>query len=426
MATALVGSGYPGATALLVSPDENFRRHLRTSLSGMRWSVLEAAGGAEALMLMAEERPNAVLLDSWLPDLQVEDFAEEVRENFPAVEIFAADGSVLSSAKDARTSRRGELLHALRSAENASLSGTDQMRRRGPELLRPIGHKHTEHAAPSGCDLQLPQSEVDARACIASGKSNVSSSLPEFIGTHPAMLELGRRIELVAARKTPVLVQGPTGTGKELVARALHRLSDRASKPFVALNCAAIPESLLEAELFGHARGAFTGAVQRRVGRIESAQGGTLFLDEIGEMPLSLQSKLLRFLENGELQRVGENEPVFVDVRIVAATHQPLARRAREGSFRSDLFYRLAVFLIATPSLAERVQDLPVLTEHFLRKMSGSNPRKRLSEEAFSMLQAHTWPGNVRELQHVIERACILSENRAAITARDIEFSEGM
>jgi transcriptional regulator with GAF, ATPase, and Fis domain len=230
------------------------------------------------------------------------------------------------------------------------------------------------------------------------------------------MLELGRRIELVAARKTPVLVQGPTGTGKELVARALHRLSDRATKPFVALNCAAIPESLLEAELFGHARGAFTGAVQRRTGRIESAQGGTLFLDEIGEMPLSLQAKLLRFLENGELQRVGENEPVFVDVRIVAATHQPLARRAREGSFRSDLFYRLAVFLVATPPLAERLSDLPVLVEHFLQKTSGPNARKRICREALSMLQAHTWPGNIRELQHVIERACILSENRAAIT----------
>jgi DNA-binding NtrC family response regulator len=238
------------------------------------------------------------------------------------------------------------------------------------------------------------------------------------------MLELGRRIELVAARKTPVLVQGPTGTGKELVARALHRLSDRAAKPFVALNCAAIPEALLEAELFGHARGAFTGAVQRRVGRIEAAQGGTLFLDEIGEMPLALQSKLLRFLENGELQRVGENDPVYVDVRIVAATHQPLARRAKEGSFRADLFYRLAVFLVATPSLSDRAEDVPVLAEHFLEKTTSNGLPKRLSKEALHMLQAHSWPGNVRELQHVVERAVILSEDRSEILASDIEFSE--
>jgi transcriptional regulator with GAF, ATPase, and Fis domain len=168
--------------------------------------------------------------------------------------------------------------------------------------------------------------------------------LPELVGESERMLEVSRRIRLVAKRKTTVLIQGPTGTGKEVVARALHRLSPRADRPFVALNCAAIPEALLEVELFGHARGAFTGAVQRRTGRIEAANGGTLFLDEIGEMPLALQSKLLRFLECGELQRVGENEAVRVDVRIVAATHQPLGRRAQEGSFRPDLFYRLAVF----------------------------------------------------------------------------------
>lgn len=424
MATALVGSGHAAAVVLLVSPNENFRRHLRRSLTGMRWSVLEALGGAEALMLMTEERPHAVLLDSWLPDLQLEDFAQEVRDSFPAVEVFAADGSILSSTKDARTSRRGELLHALRSAENASFSSTEEPRRGGPELLRSGSQQHPGHTAASNHDLQIAALDEGARACFAAGKTNVSSSIPELIGNHPMMLELSRRIELVASRKTSVLVQGPTGTGKELVARALHRLSNRANKPFVALNCAAIPESLLEAELFGHARGAFTGAVQRRVGRIESAQGGTLFLDEIGEMPLSLQSKLLRFLENGELQRVGENDTVLVDVRIVAATHQPLARRAREGSFRSDLFYRLAVFLIATPSLAERIEDLPALAEHFLQKMSGSSSRKRLSQEALVTMRAHAWPGNVRELQHVIERACILSEDRSAIMASDIEFSE--
>jgi transcriptional regulator with GAF, ATPase, and Fis domain len=246
--------------------------------------------------------------------------------------------------------------------------------------------------------------------------------VPELIGDSERMLEVSRRIRLVAKRRTTVLIQGPTGTGKEVVARAIHRLSTRSDRPFVALNCAAIPEALLEAELFGHARGAFTGAVQRRTGRIEAANGGTLFLDEIGEMPLALQAKLLRFLESGELQRVGENETVRVDVRVVAATHQPLARRAQEGSFRADLFYRLSVFRIETPALQEHAEDLRALVEYFLKAVSGEEAPKQLSNAAFARLAAHTWPGNVRELQHVLERASILADKRAIISEAEIEF----
>jgi transcriptional regulator with PAS, ATPase and Fis domain len=238
------------------------------------------------------------------------------------------------------------------------------------------------------------------------------------------MLEVSRRIRLVAQRSTSVLVQGPTGTGKELVARALHRLSARASRPFIALNCAAIPESLLEAELFGHTRGAFTGAVQGRVGRIEAAHGGTLFLDEIGEMPLQLQAKLLRFLECGELQRVGDNEPVRVDVRIVAATHRSLGELAARGSFRSDLYYRLAVFLIRTPSLVAHKEDVPALVRYFLAAMAEDSPAKAITAAAMEKLLAYAWPGNVRELEHVLERAWILAEQRCEIDADEIEFGE--
>jgi DNA-binding NtrC family response regulator len=236
------------------------------------------------------------------------------------------------------------------------------------------------------------------------------------------MLEVSRRIRLVAARSTPVLIEGPTGSGKELVAEALHRLSTRSRKPFVAINCAAIPEALLEAELFGHTRGAFTGAVSGRTGRIESADGGTLFLDEIGEMPLALQAKLLRFVECGELQRVGDNETVKVDVRIVAATHQALAQQTLKGGFRSDLYYRLAVFLIRTPSLSEHAQDLPLLVDHFMAKMGREEPVKRVDAGALKKLSAHQWPGNVRELEHVLERGAILAGDQAVLSAREIDF----
>jgi transcriptional regulator with GAF, ATPase, and Fis domain len=236
------------------------------------------------------------------------------------------------------------------------------------------------------------------------------------------MMELAHTIRLVAPRSTTVLIEGETGTGKEVVARALHRLSARSAKPFVVLNCAAIPEALLEAELFGHARGAFTGAVQSRTGRIEAAHGGTLFLDEIGEMPLALQAKMLRFLESGELQRVGENELVRVDVRVIAATHQPLEKRATEGTFRLDLYHRLAVFPLDIAPLRERMEDIPALSEHFLVQMGKTSPRKSLSAEALERLCEHDWPGNVRELAHVLERASILAEESPVIRAEDVRI----
>ncbi len=243
-----------------------------------------------------------------------------------------------------------------------------------------------------------------------------------MVGDSAGMRELAGLIRLVAPRSATVLIEGETGTGKEVVAKAVHRLSARAGKPFAVLNCAAIPESLLEAELFGHTRGAFTGAVTSRVGRIEAAHGGTLFLDEIGEMPLALQAKMLRFLECGELQKVGDNETLRVDVRVIAATHQPLERRSEEKAFRLDLYHRLAVFPIEVPALRDRLEDLPALVEYFLEAMGREMPRKAISAAAMALLRGYGWPGNVRELMHVLERGAILAGDRAEIGVAEIRL----
>jgi transcriptional regulator with GAF, ATPase, and Fis domain len=222
------------------------------------------------------------------------------------------------------------------------------------------------------------------------------------------MKDVARIAHLVARRNTSVLILGETGTGKELIAEAVHALSDRVQGPYVTVNCAAIPETLLEAELFGYARGAFTGAVQSRVGRMHAAQGGTIFFDEIGDMPVNLQSKLLRFLENGEVQRLGTSDVFRVDARVLAATNVNLEAKVSRGEFREDLYYRLSVFPIELPPLRERGDDVLLLAREFAARFSeGSITLSPCAEEA---LMRHRWPGNIRELRHVIERACILAD----------------
>ena len=416
-------------TAVLASADISFRQRVRDALTGLRWQVREAAGGAEALAHLDASPAETVILDSWLPDLEIQEFIAEFEKLHPGVDLVTMDDSSAGRSA-ARSPRRNEVLFALRRGQDADGAAWNSA---------PVIERDTRPGLAVGNGKQSMPAELDGQTATSSpadkrkdpaieGRNNAviaaACRLPEFIGEHPTMLEVSRRIRLVAPHATAVLIQGPTGTGKELVARALHRLSPRCSRPFVALNCAAIPESLLEAELFGHTRGAFTGAVQGRVGRVEAAHGGTLFLDEIGEMPLALQAKLLRFVESGELQRVGENEPVRVDVRIVAATHRSLSRLAAEGSFRADLYYRLAVFLIRTPPLAVHPGDLPGLVDHFLKRMGQASPAKSLRDCAMARLHSHDWPGNIRELEHVIERAWILAEDRSEITANEIEFGD--
>jgi len=403
-------------TALIASADRSFRQRLSQLLTGLRWQVCEAESGAQAWTEAETSQLDAVIVDSWLPDLELGEFVNDFRAQFPQVDLIAASGD--ASLESPRGPYRQELLYALGHSQENDTAAWNAA----------VSTQREEHATviPTRQGTLKTAAEPNPfPVCSASGaqaEAKRAERLPELVGNAPCMLEVSRRVRLVAQRTTPVLVEGPTGSGKELVAAALHRLSQRNRKPFIALNCAAIPEALLEAELFGHTRGAFTGAVQGRVGRLEAADGGTLFLDEIGEMPLALQAKLLRFVECGELQRVGDNETVKVDVRIVAATHRQLANQAATGAFRSDLYYRLAVFLIRTPALASHLQDVPLLVEHFLEKLGRDMPVKRADAAAMAKLAGHNWLGNVRELEHVLERAVILAGDAPVLTAHDIDF----
>lgn len=406
-------------TAILTSTDLSFRQRVRDALIDLRWQVMEASGGAETLACLDRTPAETVVLDSWLPDLEIQEFIAEFRRLYPDVDLILADASD-APGSGARGPRRNEVLLALRRAQSDGAIWNSAPTLVGAARTTGAPEPPLAARAPSIGTSTFPA--LTAQMDRHDQQGTLHSPLPEFVGVHPAMLEVSRRIRLAAARKTTVLIEGPTGSGKELVARALHRLSPRAKNKLVALNCAAIPETLLEAELFGHARGAFTGAVQGRTGRIEAAHGGTLFLDEIGEMPLALQAKLLRFIETGELQRIGENEPVRVDVRIVAATHRPLARLAADGGFRADLYYRLSVFVIHTPPLERHMEDLEALTEHFLRRLGLESPAKTLTDPALARLRGHVWPGNVRELEHVLERAWILAEDRPRIDVGEIEL----
>ncbi len=238
-----------------------------------------------------------------------------------------------------------------------------------------------------------------------------AAAFGDLIGQAPALQAVTRQIELVAPTNAAVLILGESGTGKEVVAREIHRHSRRAERPLIKVNCAAIPRELYESEFFGHAKGAFTGALRDRAGRFELADGGTLFLDEIGEIPLDLQAKLLRVLQEGEIERIGEERTRKIDVRIIAATNRNLRSESEAGRFRQDLFYRLSVFPMELPPLRKRVEDIPLLAEHFLNRFARQlgRPRPRLTLANVQELQRYDWPGNVRELQHTLERACIVA-----------------
>jgi DNA-binding NtrC family response regulator len=380
---------------LVASPSTVVRQRVLESLRSPVRRFEQASGGAEALVHLESGFWQVLFLDRRLPDLNSEELSQTVRQRFPEIEVVLLDPeSEAGCSAVQENEEKTELL---------------------PQMLLTAGEgEKTNQAEIENIDETSDETSDETRLASAA-MAVLEAPLPGMIGNSAIMRPVYRLVRLLAPRNTAVLITGPTGSGKEVVARAIHNLSPRSTRAFAVVNCAAIPETLLEAELFGYARGAFTGAMQSYAGRIQAAQGGTLFLDEIGEMPLSLQPKLLRFLEQKELQRLGCAEVVRVDARVVSATNAHLLSLVREGKFREDLYYRLCGFPIDVPALRERSEDITLLAAHFLEKYAAHLPAQQPSAAALQLLKTQTWPGNIRELQNVIERAIILSEGQGMI-----------
>src|SRR6202140_5723583 len=376
---------------LVASPSNVVRQRVLESLRSPVRRFEQASGGAEALVHLESGFWQVLFRDRPLPDLDAEELSQTVGQRFPGIEVVLLDPE--SDAEPTAAGEKGNLLPEMWPAlSQAKDRDEDENKNKNRD-------KHEDRILPP------------ARAA----HSILEDPLPGMISNSRIMQPVYHLARLLAPRNTTVLITGPTGCGKEIVARAIHHLSPRAARTFAVVNCAAIPETLLEAELFGYARGAFTGAMQAYAGRIHAAHGGTLFLDEIGEMPLSLQPKLLRFLEQKEVQRLGSAEVVRVDARIVSATNAHLLSLVREGKFREDLYYRLCGFPIEIPALRDRCEDIVQLAAHFLEKYSERRPAPQLTVGALQALRVQPWAGNIRELQNVIERALILAEGRRMI-----------
>jgi len=358
---------------LLVSPNSRLREHLRERLKQGRWNLTEARSGAEAFEYLEESPCEILLLDPFLPDLESGELNSMVRDRFPDLQVLSVN------------SHTGQPVLGTSSPTILVTRLTEILYKGGITQSAPI-----------------PSEELHRVRARAPGRVGIRG----MVGDSEPMQSIFEMTHMVAKRDTTVLVTGESGTGKDLIAQAIHLISPRQNQPFIVINCAAIPESLLEAELFGYVKGSFTGAVQSRIGRIHAAHGGTLFLDEIGDMPVSLQSKILRFLEQGEVQRIGGNDNLKVDVRVVAATNADLKSLVKQRLFREDLYYRLAIFPISLPPLRERHGDMERLAEAFLAKFS---PGAFLSQGAIEALRKHDWPGNVRELRNALERSSIVA-----------------
>jgi two-component system NtrC family response regulator/two-component system response regulator HydG len=373
---------------ILIADDEvAARRGLGQILQEDGYEVTLASDGEEALRLVAEESPDLLLTDLRMPKVDGHELLKRVRRAHPdvSVVIMTAHGTI-------------------RSAVQALREGAEDY------LTKPIDVEEMEHLL----ERILKKKKLVAETRILRERLDEKYSFENIIGRSPEMLDVFRLVEQVAPSQASILITGESGTGKEMIAQAIHQRSPRRDAPFVKVSCAALPETLLEAELFGHERGAFTGAIARRPGRFEISAGGTIFLDEIGDVSIGMQIKLLRFLQEHQFERLGGNRTLTVDVRVIAATHRDLPALIREGRFRDDLYYRLNVIEIALPPLRSRTQDVPLLVDFFMRKYAASNGKEitDVTDETLAGLLSHSWPGNVRELEHAVERAVILARGR--------------
>src|SRR5882724_12229594 len=374
----------PRPVILVVDDDPGVRESFRLILED-HYDVLDVPDGPWALEVLRSAQVDLVLLDIRLPDMDGIEVLERTKAIDEGIEVI-----LVTAVKTVRTAVAAMKLGAF------------------DYLTKPFEEDELLQLIRRALEKRSLEREV---AFLRAELARTQES-DEMVGQHPAMQKLRRVITQVARTTATVLVSGQSGTGKELIARAIHREGPRRDKPFVAVNPAAIVESLIASELFGHERGAFTSAHARKLGKFELAQGGTLFLDEIGTLKAELQAKLLRVLQEREIERVGGTRSIKIDVRVVAATNSDLREAVSRGTFREDLYYRLNVVPIVVPPLRERAQDVPLLAEHFLlRDTRDFNKRiERLSPEAVGALQAYRWPGNVRELENVIERCVVLAE----------------
>ncbi len=388
---------------LIVDDDESIQTQMKWALSG-DYAVELAGDRAGAVAAAAGDRSEVVLLDLGLPPRpdEPDEGIETLRELLvlrPHLKVIVITG-------------QSEKHNALRAVGEGAYDF----------LSKPIDADELKVILKRA--FHLARLEADYRAMQA---ALVGESFEGMLGTSPQMQVVFTAVRKVALSDAPVLILGESGTGKEMVAQAVHRRSRRQAGPFIAINCSAIPETLLESELFGHEKGSFTGAHTQRPGRIESAAGGTLFLDEIGEIPLALQVKLLRFLQEQRIERVGGRREIEIDTRVIAATNVDLKQAMSTGRFREDLYYRLAVVVIGLPPLRDRVGDIPVLAKVFLRRFALENHRKisGFTAEAFRLMSAYAWPGNVREMENRIRRATIMAEGRQ-VAPEDLELDPAM